>query len=106
MTLVQGILDDYNLLHNDYCIGFVGDKAEELERFLTDILIPMRNLRGNKNYIPFLNFESFIAYADFCTSVEHVLLVLDQVRVVRHPAAGLHHKAAHGEVGAFFTQQS
>src|SRR5690606_18709656 len=29
---------------------------------------------------------------------QHVLLVLDGVRVHRHPAAGLHDEAAHGEV--------
>jgi hypothetical protein len=83
-------------------IGFVGHEAQELEGLVAGILIPMGDLGGDKDNIAWTYFKDVRANANASVTVEHVLFMLDQVGMVRHPSAGPDHKASHGKVRTFF----
>jgi hypothetical protein len=83
-------------------IGFVGHEAQELEGLVAGILIPMRDLSGDEDNIAWTYFKDVRANANASVTVEHVLFMLDQVGMVRHPSAGLDYKASHGKVWTFF----
>src|SRR5688572_18592155 len=80
------------LIENRQFIFLVGDDAQELERFLTNIFIIMNGTSRNEDHITGFHFMDLITDPYLRMSAQDILLVFNSVGVARHPAALLHGK--------------
>src|SRR5688500_3677309 len=79
-------------------VGQVRDHAEELERLARARLVPVRRPRWDEHHVSRADVVDLVADPDPGAPAQHVLLVLDGVRVGRHAAARLHDESPQREV--------